>query len=290
MKRILLIAAVAAASILMFSCGGSTGTVTLNLTDAPVDSDEIKSVFITVTGIGYHEEDTDTWTDINFDEAKKYDLLSLTNGTKEMLGEFDLPAGRITQLRFYLDAKETGQSTPASPGCYVVKTDDSEHDLFVPSGGSSGYKATGSFDVPSNGEIVITADFDVRKSLKETSGTYNLRPTIRLIVDGEAGSIEGSVVYGGTNSLVVFVYEDDEYEDSEATADSAGDYFMNAVSSAVIDAESNYILPFLAAGTYDLVFAEFNAVGEYVTDTVKFSEDVTVESGETTTRDFDTTN
>ena len=285
MKRLFISIIVLAASVFMISCGGGTGSVNLSITDAPADASNIKNVYLTVTGIGYHEGDTEEWTDITFDTAKKYDILSLTNGTTAMLGEFTLPAGTITQLRFYLDAKVTGDSTPSNPGCYVVLTDNSEHDLFVPSGGTSGYKAVGSFDVPVNGTVSLTADFDIRKSLKYTNSNYNLQPTIRLIVDDEAGTIAGTVTYEGGNSLVVFAYEDGDYTGSEATADTSGDYFMNAVSSGTVADNGEYSLPFLAAGTYDLIFAEVDGDGAY-TAVVKESADAVVASGETTTVDF----
>ena len=278
-------------SLLILSCGGGTGTITLNITDAPADADNVEQVFLKITGIGYHEGDdeTDDWNDIVFDNPKEFDILSKTNGLVEMLGQFELPAGTITQLRFYLDAKETGSSTPANPGCYIVLTDATEHDLFIPSGGTSGFMATGSFDVPINGEVTLTADFDMRKSLKLTNSTYNLQPTIRIIADNQAGKISGTVSYNGSYSLVVFAYEDGEYSDSEATtADSAGFYFTNAVTSATVDATSgNYVLAFLAAGTYDLIFVEVDDLdGSYVSGSAKESADVIVASELTTTRDF----
>ncbi len=286
MKKILTFAVLSAALLLVFSCGSGTGTVTLNITDAPTDASNIKSVYLTVTGIGYHEETSDEWTDITLPSPKKYDLLSLTGGTSAMLGEFDLPAGKITQLRFYLDAKETGDSSPANPGCYVVLTDDTEYDLFVPSGGTSGYKATGSFDVPINGTVTLTADFDARKSVKLTNSVYNLQPTIRLIADNEAGSIAGTVTYAGSYSLIVFAYEDGTYTASEAAADTNGDFFMNAVTSTTIPDAGTYKLAFLAAGSYDLIFVEIDADGAYISSSVQESADVVVASGTVTTSNF----
>ena len=287
MKKPILIIIVITIPFFVLSCGNNTGSVTLNITDAPVDASNIKNVYITITGIGYHEEKPEEWTNIDFKSSKKFDLLSLTNGTTAMLGEFTLPAGKITQLRFYLDAKETGESTPSNPGCYIVLTDDSEYDLFVPSGGSSGYKAVGSFDVPVNGEVTLTADFDIRKSLKLTGSTYNLQPTIRLIADNEAGEITGIVTYAGDYSLVVFAYENGEYSSSEAIADSNGDDFINAATSGAVDPiDGSYLLPFLAAGTYDLILAEVDADGIYIADSATESPDVIVTSGDTTAQDF----
>jgi len=268
----------------VIGCGAGTGTVTVNITDAPIDAAAVESVFITVTKLEYHVGDTEEWYEAaGFNGPQQYDLLSLTGGISEAMGEFLFPAGTITQLRFFLDAPETGSGTPSNPGCYVKLTgDDTKYPLFVPSAASSGYKATGSFEVPVNGTVSVTADFDVRKSVKKTGSTYNLQPTIRTIVDGEAGKIAGTVTYTGTDTLVVFAYEDGGYSSAQLSTDPP---FSGAVSSAVLS-NTAYILPYLAAGTYDLVFACFDSDGVYIDASVRTAEDVVVESGKTTTRDF----
>jgi len=157
-----------------------TGTLALYLTDAPIDAENVTGVYITINEIQYHL--VGQWvTCEEFEGPETYNLLELTGGNSTLLGEFTLPAGNYTQIRFMLDIPEMG-SHPASPGCYIEFADNSTEPLFVPSGNETGYKATGHFEVPVNGTVELTADFDVRKAVVLADSHYILKPTIRLIV------------------------------------------------------------------------------------------------------------
>jgi hypothetical protein len=81
-----------------------------------------------------------------------------------------------------LDIAEPG-SDKANPGCYVEFADNSTEPLFVPSGGQTGYKGTGRFEVAANETVEVTADFDVRApgAVHVAGSRYILNPTIRLI-------------------------------------------------------------------------------------------------------------
>jgi hypothetical protein len=87
------------------------------------------------------------------------------------------------------------QGQISNPGCYLEFEDGSTENLYVSSGAQTGYKTVGSFTVPINGSVDVTADFDVRKSVVEAgvTGMYLLKPTIRLVVENQAGQIAGSV-------------------------------------------------------------------------------------------------
>jgi hypothetical protein len=52
----------------------------------------------------------------------------------------------------------------------------------------------------------VTADFDVRKSIVKAgaSGKYILKPTIRLVVDNQAGCIKGDVTNAPEAAKVLF--------------------------------------------------------------------------------------
>jgi hypothetical protein len=157
-----------------------TGTLKLYLSDAPLDAENVTGVYITINEIQYHLDDQ--WiTCEEFAGKQTYDLLELTGGNVALLGEFTLPAGNYTQIRFMLDIPENG-AHPANPGCYIEFADDSTEPLFVPSGGQTGYKAIGHFEVTPNGTVVVTADFDVRKAVVVAGSSYILKPTIKLIV------------------------------------------------------------------------------------------------------------
>jgi hypothetical protein len=160
-----------------------TGTLKLYLSDAPLDAENVTGVYITINEIQYHLDGQ--WiTCEEFVGPQTYNLLELTGGNSAFLGNFTLPAGNYTQIRFMLDIPEKG-SHPTNPGCYIEFADTSTEPLFVPSGGETGYKAIGQFEVTANETVEVTADFDVAKpgAVHLAGSRYILNPTIKLIVN-----------------------------------------------------------------------------------------------------------
>jgi len=163
-----------------------TGTLKLYLCDAPLDTENITGVYITINEIQYHR-DGEWSTFEEFEGPQIYDLLELTGGNSALLGELTLPAGNYTQIRFMLDIPEKGRQ-PVNPGCYVEFADNSTEPLFVPSGGQSGYKGTGRFEVTANETVEVTADFDIHdnNAIHVANSRYILNPTVRLIVNDQS--------------------------------------------------------------------------------------------------------
>jgi len=159
-----------------------TGTLKLYLCDAPLDAENVTGIYITINEIEYHL-DGQWMTCEEFVGPQTYNLLELTGGNVALLGELTLPAGDYTQIRFMLDIPEKG-SHQANPGCYIEFADNSTEPLFVPSGGETGYKAIGHFEVTANETVEVTADFDVRKAVVVAGSSYILKPIIKLIVNG----------------------------------------------------------------------------------------------------------
>ena len=269
------------------SCGqaSGTGTLELYLSDAPIDAENVTGVYITINEIQYHLDEQ--WiTCEEFVGNQTYNLLELTGGNSTLLGELTLPAGNYTQIRFMLDIPEMGQN-PANPGCYIEFADNSTQPLFVPSGNTTGYKAVGQFEVSVNGTVVVTADFDVRKAVV-VAAFYILKPTIRLVVNNQAGRISGSITNNsGYTDIIVFAYEDGTWADTEDD-DPVGEEsrFPNAVNSGKMCDDGHYRIPLLAAGTYDLVVAGYN--GADFGEVLGFVSDVEVESDQNTSQDIDT--
>jgi len=163
-----------------------TGTLKLYLCDAPLDAENVTGVYITINEIQYHRDGQ--WiTCEEFEGPQIYNLLELTGGNSALLGELTLPAGNYTQIRFMLDIPEKGPH-PVNPGCYIEFADNSTEPLFVPSGGQTGYKATGRFEVTTNETVEVTADFDVRKpgAVHLAGSRYILNPTVKLIVNDQS--------------------------------------------------------------------------------------------------------
>ncbi len=295
------VAAIALGGACELGVGGAfedSGTLRLYLTDAPLLEQQIDGVYITVSGVEYHRNGQ--WEQVpDFGEPQTYNLLELTNGERALLGDLTLPAGRYTQIRFLLDIEpeddadvETAESIGETPGSYLTFEDsDDKSPLFVPSGLQTGYKAQGTFEVPANGTVEVTADFDARRAVVKAgdSGRYLLRPVIRLVVENQAGAITGTVSSSENNGFphenaLVYAYEQGEFEIESELPDDNGDSdgaFANAVTSARVDDEGAYYLGFLAEGDYHLVLACYDDDGSLVD--LAGIEDVAVEAGEITT-------
>lgn len=273
----------------------SSGSISLSLTDAPlVDAEDVEGVYITIDSIAYNSNDE--WiTATTFTGPETFNLLELTGGSVAPLADTEIASGEVTQIRFLLDQS----------GCYIAldpdgladgdSSDDITHELTIPSGEQTGYKANGPFTVPVNGTVEITADFDVRKSVVlRGNGTYLLKPTIRLIVNNQAGEISGSFTDNTSDdydSYLIFAYESGEYSNDELTPQGVETpQFPNAVSSILVgdtndDGTLDYTLAFLAAGTYDLIVAGIGSDDYVVVDQSHTGIEVTSEL--TTTEDID---
>jgi hypothetical protein len=197
-RNLSLITSVSAAGILA-ACGGGggstagQGTLSVAMTDAPACG--FDKVNVTVSKVRAHksggaEEGDGGWTDITLNPARKIDLLNLTNGILEELGEATLEEGRYNQLRLVL-APNTGTSPFANS---VVPTGGTETALATPSGIRSGIKLNGNFDITANAKTSLTLDFDACKSIvTRGNGSYGLKPVISVIPMATSGAINGYI-------------------------------------------------------------------------------------------------
>ncbi|HYD77707.1 DUF4382 domain-containing protein [Ramlibacter sp.] len=221
--------------------GGSTtasvpqGTLRMALTDAP--SCGYDNVYVTVERVRVHQSDSADeeaggWEEIVLDAPKRIDLLQLTNGTLEELGQTDLPAGTYNQVRLVLAANDAQNPLANS----VKPTGSAEVPLRTPSAQQSGLKLKSGFEVSEGGLADLVLDFDACKSVVKAgnSGNYNLKPVLTLAKRTQTG-IEGYV------SLSV--------EGVRVSAQQDG----TVVRSTVPDANGKFVLPFLPAGSYDVV-------------------------------------
>ncbi|MFC2151851.1 DUF4382 domain-containing protein [Bacteroidota bacterium] len=294
MKKLLsLFVLILFASFIFVSCeedDSTKGTLTISITDAPIDMSTVSGVYLTITEIQLNKSGNDWITFEGFEGPQTFNILELTDGVSALMGSFELEGGHYSQLRFFVDAPEQSVANPTNPGCYIEFTDGSTEPLFVPSGSNSGWKAVGGFDVPINGEVSITVDFDARKSIMEQGANnfYILKPTIRTIVDDEAGKIVGSLtnIPAGVD-IIIYAYEDDVYTSAEAE-DPMNDTtarFPNAITSDIADDSDSYHLTFLAPVTYDLIVT--TAIEGEFQEVLGIVADVEVESNTTTTQPID---
>lgn len=182
----------------LVACGGgssplplaaTTGTLTVKVTDAPVD--DAAEVVIVFTGIELQRSVGDPVT-INFDTPKSIDLLKFRDGTTANLVEgLSVSAGQYSWLRLLLSAQQNLQS-----GSYIKLKDGRQFPLFIPSGSETGLKLVRPFVVAQGGVTRLVVDFDLRKSVVAPPGqapNWFLRPALRLIDEVQVGTLAGSI-------------------------------------------------------------------------------------------------
>jgi hypothetical protein len=227
------------------SSGAATGTLSLGLTDGPIDADK---VVIQFTGLEIKPEggppetypfDSESCDD--FDANMGYctiDLLPLQGSEYRTVFLGELPAGPIQWIRLLVNAERNVMDS------YIELSSDTNGDgesdntmmcpLYIPSGSERGLQVIGGVTVTANGVSKYMLDFDVNKSVIQPPGlrvpppeeeplteeemcaqNYLLKPVIRMVDETEAGSISGVIdssvfpVPGcNEDDLEVYVYED----------------------------------------------------------------------------------
>ncbi|MCM0614368.1 DUF4382 domain-containing protein [Marinobacter sediminum] len=187
MKRSTRFFTVSALAAGIAACGGgssdtaSTGTVNVGLTDAPVDNAVEVNVEVEALVLKHSDGERSRF---EFKMAEPVDLLKLTGGkVMSLLEDEEVAAGEYNWMRLELGNGNT----------IKLKTDGGLYDLTTPS--ARGVQTSG-FIVPAGGEINLTIDFDVRKSIvnpQNDPNSYKLKPVIRLVDNAEVGTIKGTV-------------------------------------------------------------------------------------------------
>jgi len=259
---------------LISGCGGgstsaSTGTATMNITDAPVDDENVLGVHLAFDAVHYKPAGSE-WVVEELNETRVINLLDLQDGNSTLLtAQTELPVGRINQIRFIINPAET----------FIELAGDINQSLSVP---SQVEKVVGGFVVPAGGDINITADFDLRKSLVLENKGYKLKPTIKIVDNSQVGEVSGTVAnIDGNTTVIVYAYANDTFDEAQETSND----FANAATSS--DAtDGNYTLAWLAAGTYDLVVVELDVNGQNPT-VLGVVQDVVITEDGKTTQDID---
>lgn len=251
-------------------CGGdddSWGTISLGVTDAPVDS--AARVVVEFTGVELQHQDGVVET-FMFDAPRQIDLLALQGGGSELLldGE-QVPAGHYDWIRLSVNADQSGSTS------FIEYEDGSVFPLFIPSGNQTGLKLVSGFDVPAGGAADFTIDFDLRRSVVRPPGlgpNHILKPALRLVDNTEIGSIAGriddSLIFpasGDDCSPAVYVYEGADIEPVEVT-EGGGPLVTALVELEEPTGEYRYRAAFIAAGEYTVAFTCEAAADEALTD------------------------
>lgn len=273
------LASILIAALIAAGCAGLAGRsssdrmgrLAVYLTDAP--SDDIKEVWVTITGVHVHRDGA--WHVLqDFAESPlELDLLQLRFDSV-LLGEALLPAGAYTQLRLIVDDSNTAKS-------YVVHRDGSITYLKVPSGAQTGLKVHHRFVVPADGSVELVLDANILDFVHKAgnSGKYIMNPTAIRVTHREASGIITGQVLGAS----VDAGEPQPIADRRVTVtvqDDAGQ--VVAQTLALAEEDGRFQVNAVPAGTYTVIVEAANDGAETVYESQVF-QDVVVSPGQETT-------
>jgi len=218
---------------------GGSGTLGVSLTDAPACG--FDAVNVTVRQVRAHQSaaadgSAGGWSEITLQPARKINLLDLTNGVLDYLGETALPAGHYTQLRLMLSANDA--SNPFRNSVIRSSGSGAQLALKTPSAVQTGIKLVHGFDVPAGERVDLVLDFDACKSVVALgNGGFLLKPVVKAIpstFNGIRGFVHANLL--GSNVMV--------------SAQTNGTIIRATVPDMSTGA---FVLARLGAGNYDVV-------------------------------------
>lgn len=259
------------AVILFISCDdsnepGGKGNVQFEITDAPSDDANVKSVFVTVTDIKVDGKS------IGGVAKTTLDLKAYSEGTTKVLAmasQFDARVYNNVTLVLDLNNDANG----ASPGCYLQMVDGTRHKLKNSVDGTMEIKISKDYEVESNATTKVVLDFDVRKSIAYMNDVVRYRfvndkemsEAVRLLVKEKAGTIKGLYYEGDpmiSDKIIAYAYKKGTFSastETQAQGESAM-YFMNAAGSSEVKPGLNgrgFTIAYLEQGDYELYFASY---------------------------------
>lgn len=219
------------ATIAACSTDEKNAKVEVWLTDAPGDYQEVN---VEIVGVEVHLGDGESasgWRTLNVDGGV-YNLLELTNGLDTLLGEVELPGGRLSQLRLILGDDNT------------VKVNDDVHALTTPSAQQSGLKLQINRVLQEGITYKVLLDFDVARSIVLTgNGKYILKPVIRTITEAQDGAIKGLVIPKESTPAIYAIIGTDTL--ATTFSDSTGGFMLRGLEagsySVSVSPNSEYV-------------------------------------------------
>ena len=156
------------ASVVLFtSCSkdATSTTLKINLTDAPLDAEEVN---IDLQGVRVNfSNDSSGWTDLAAVPGV-YNLLGLQNGLDTLIASGTVPAGNLKEIRLVLGSNNT------------IKVNGQVYPLTIPSGSESGLKLkiNKRLSAPMDSLLI---DFDAALSIhQEGTDDYKLKPVLKI--------------------------------------------------------------------------------------------------------------
>ena len=244
-----------------------TGTLQVLLTDAPANYDE---VWIDVQEVRVHkqaeaEDEDDGWRTVN-DQPIRVNLLELTNGNYQILGEAELEAGNYSQIRLILGEQNEliidGESTP----------------LTTPSAQQSGLKLNVNAEIEGGENYTLLLDFDASRSIVKAgnSGMYILKPVIKAVELAQTGAIGGTIEPAEALPWVYAIADEDTLAGTRAGEE--GDFLMIGLLNGTFQVS---VVPSVEGYNSEVISnIEVTAPDTTLIDTVSLSESGTNGNGE----------
>lgn len=255
MRRVTLRALVGGSAVAaLVACGndsGTTGQLTVRLTDSPVDIIQSATVWVSsVYLIGGNDTTGPRYTITS--SPQSYDLLTLTDGATAALGSTTIPTGDYTQMRLVVDsARVTLRSG------HTFSDGSSSRTVQTPSANRTGIKVNFSGPVRvAPGETILVVDFDVSRNFVFTGPRSNptgvlFKPVLHAVVQDVAASIAGTVSPASARARLYAIQGTDTLR--TATADTLtgtyslrflppGDYTVVASATGYQNASRNITL------------------------------------------------
>lgn len=257
-------AAIAGALLFVAGCSGgnsvgltdgSSGQVSVLLTDAPFPFSEVKRVDVFVVRIdgkvaeiddteADNESDMSDWKTLVSPNAS-INLLDLTNGKTANLGVGTLPAGTYQGFRLIIDTDKSS----------ITLNDGTKPDVKWPSAGKHGIKINLDAPVvigPATPNLLI--DFDVGRSFVMRGNSIKnngllFKPNLRATTQQSTGIVSGSVHGDNAAGPVIAGATVEVLKDGTALDDTNSE---KIVRSGMTDASGNFTIAFLKPGTYVL--------------------------------------
>jgi hypothetical protein len=305
-SRLVPLSAFLALLLSVAGCGGGSsgsepqsGTLSLALTDAPLDS--VNAVVIQFSGVAFKRVGSDPETVAALNPSpQSIDLLQYRDGRVAMLlPNATLPSGNYEWVRLIID------NAPNVRDSYVTLDGGAECELRVPSGAESGLKLNRGFTLPAAGTVALTVDFDLRQSIHAPPGQsgsglnctqgYMLRPTLRLVDNANVGAIAGKVdaalITAGCKPAV-YVYQGasvvpDDIEETSAATPDVDPYATTPIAVVTGALTHSYRIAFVPPGDYTVAFT-CSGDDPAVDETLTFlpTKNATVQTNLVATADF----
>lgn len=230
LKALIAVAAIFLLCVIPQSCNDdneNTARVQLKMVDAPGDYLEVN---VEIIDIQYNTTDSeDGWQ--SFTPASGYpinvDLTQLVAGNSLLLTDQIIPAGMLKQIRLVLSDNNTLK---------IEGVDNLIH-LDTPSALQSGLKLNLNSELQPGFSYTFILDWVVQESVVEagTSGTYNLKPVIRVNAEANSGSISGNVIETIETiptpkpNVTVQVYTTDDVFVTDTQTDDSGNFMIQGL-------------------------------------------------------------